>query len=106
MTFRKAAAWEDTFFGPIEEAMTERAVAEMREEDYESEVPDLNGASSSWLPLSISARCLRCGRTWHPRSASPKQCRWCKSRAWRSAPGSIPLGRPRSQPRLKAMKKA
>lgn len=58
-------------------------------------------------PLWLRVQCLRCGRHWVPRLAAPKQCRWCKSRAWRSPVGSIPLGRPRGQtrPRIKTMRK-
>ena len=95
---RKAAAWEDAFFGPIEDAMAEQALAEAREDDGY----DLTGASPFWRYVI----CQRCGRSWQPRCAVPKQCRWCKSRGWATPAGSIPLGRPRSQPRLKAMKKA
>ena len=97
MTFRKAAAWEDAFFGPIEDAMAEQALAEAREDDGY----DLTGASPIWL----HAACLRCGRTWQPRIPSPKQCRWCKSRAWRTKAGTIRLGRP-PQPKLKVAKRA
>lgn len=82
MTFRYYSAWDDE---PARD-----------EEDL-----DLTGASPEWLRVS----CLRCGRTWQPRSASPKQCRWCKSRAWRTKAGSIPLGRPPAA-KIKAAKKA
>lgn len=99
MTFRKATTWEDAFFGPIEDAMAEQALVEAREE----EGYDLTGASPDWHLV----RCLRCGRSWQPRTPAPKQCRWCKSRGWATPAGSIPLGRPRgrTRPRLRVAKR-
>jgi hypothetical protein len=33
-------------------------------------------------------RCLRCGRTWKPRSYPAKRCGWCKSPYWNVPRGS------------------
>ena len=99
MTFRKAASWEDAFFGPIEDAMAEQALAEASEDEWHCGPP----GSGVWTCVT----CLRCGRTWQPRIPSPKQCRWCKSRGWATPAGSIPLGRPRgrTRPRLRVAKR-
>lgn len=71
------------------------------EEDY-----DLTGASLLWRSTFQCARCLRCDRVWTPRVAAPKQCRWCKSRAWQTKPGTIRLGRPPAQPKMKVAKRS
>ena len=37
--------------------------------------------------------CARCGHTWTAYTV-PVSCASCKSRSWRTAAGSVPMGRP------------
>lgn len=74
----------------IFERIAEQALEEMREDEAIDEGYDLTGASPAWH----IAYCQRCKRHWTPRVPEPKQCRWCHSRGWRTAKGTVRLGRP------------
>jgi len=74
----------------IFERIAEQALEEAKEDEAIDEGYDLTGASRTWGLVY----CARCRRIWLPRVPEPKQCRWCHSRGWRTAKGTVQRGRP------------